>query len=120
MEYKRRNKLSVDFDSTLASDPDGIWPKAGKQKLIHKLVASYIRHMHNKGWVIILNTMREPGKGLEEAIAYCKDHNIPIDYYNDNVPEDTEMFGYSRKVGCTRSIDDTQVGFIGWALRTFS
>lgn len=118
--YIRRNKLSVDFDNTLASNPKNYWPKVGKQKLIHKLVAAYVRYKKKQGWIIILNTMREYGKGLDEAVQYCNDHNIPIDYVNDNIPEDTKKFGYSRKIGCTRSIDDTQLGLIGWALRRFS
>jgi hypothetical protein len=64
--------------------------------------------------------MRESGKGLEEAKKFCEDKNIPIDLYNENLILDTDKFGYSRKIGCTRSIDDTQIGLIGLILRRFS
>ncbi|NLD49637.1 MAG: hypothetical protein GX660_21020 [Clostridiaceae bacterium] len=111
-------KLTVDFDGTLFSThPD--FPKIGKQKLIHKLVACYIRYKHKRGWIIILNTMRENGKGLEEAIQACEDYNIPIDLYNENFMPDIIRWGESRKIGAQLSIDDTQVGFIGWLLRRF-
>jgi len=112
-------KLSVDFDCTLFSLSEN-WPEVGKQKLIHKFVASYVRRKKKQGWVIILNTMREYSKGLDIAVEACKAHNIPIDYVNENYPPDIERWGESRKIGATRSIDDTQIGIIGWALRTFS
>ena len=111
------NKLTVDFDKTLFSVHE--FPGVGKQRLIHKLVAAYVRRKKKQGWVIILNTMREPSKGLQAALDACKAHNIPIDYANANYPPDIEKYGDSRKIGATRSIDDTQVGIIGWALRTF-
>ncbi len=110
-------KLVVDFDDTLFSGK--LYPKVGKQKLIHKLVASYVRYKHKKGWVVILNTLREKGKGLEEAIKACELHNIPIDLYNENYKPDIERWGESRKIGATLSIDDTQVGLIGFLLRMF-
>ena len=120
-KYYRFNKLSIDFDGTLATNPTyESWPKVGKQKLIHKLIASYVRYLKKKGWIIILNTVRESGKGLEEAKKFCEDKNIPIDLYNENLILDTDKFGYSRKIGCTRSIDDTQIGLIGLILRRFS
>ena len=110
-------KLSVDFDGTLFSCEN--YPSVGKQKLIHKLVASYVRYKHKHGWIIILNTMRESGKGLEQAKEACKVHNIPIDLYNQNYHPDIERWGDSRKIGAQLSIDDTQVGLIGWLLRRF-
>lgn len=110
-------KLVVDFDKTLFSLHN--FPDIGPQKLIHKLVAAYVRRKKRQGWIIILNTMREPEKGLQAAIDACKAHNIPIDYANENYPPDIEKYGESRKIGATRSIDDTQVGLIGWLLRRF-
>lgn len=111
-------KLVVDFDGTLFSThPD--FPKIGKQKLIHKLVANYVRYKHKRGWITILNTLRENGKGLEEAKQACEDYNIPIDLYNENFKPDIIRWGESRKIGAHLSIDDTQIGFIGWMLRRF-
>lgn len=63
--------------------------------------------------------MRENGKGLEEAKQACEDYNIPIDLHNENYKPDIERWGESRKIGAQLSIDDTQVGFIGWMLRRF-
>lgn len=111
-------KLAVDFDRTLFSTAEE-FPNVGKPKLIHRIVAAYVRRKSEQGWVIILNTMREKGKGLEKAIEACEKWNIPIDYYNENPQADIDHWGDSRKIGATRSIDDTQVGLIGWLLRTF-
>jgi len=111
------NKLVVDFDRTLFHVKD--FPKVGKQGILNKLVVQYIKYKKRKGWLIFLNTMREKGKGLEIAVQACKDHNIPIDYVNENYPPDIEKFGESRKIGATLSIDDTQIGLIGFLLRKF-
>lgn len=108
--------LAVDFDKTLFHTD---YPSIKGQKFVNKCVTRYIRRKKKQGWVIILNTMREPGKGLEEAIQACKDYDIPIDYVNDNPPEMTEQFGYSRKIGATRYIDDHNIGLLGWILRRF-
>ncbi len=110
-------KLTVDFDGTLFSW--GNYPSVGKQKWIHKLIANYVRHKHKHGWIVILNTMRESGKGLEEAKKACEMYNIPIDLYNQNYQPDIDRWGDSRKIGAQLSIDDTQVGLIGWLLRRF-
>ena len=110
-------KLAVDFDNTLFHTDN--FPNVGKQRLMNKLVAAYVRKKHRQGWVVILNTMREPGKGLECAKSACKAYGIPIDYYNENYPPHVEKYGESRKIGATISIDDTQIGLIGWLLRRF-
>lgn len=110
-------KLVVDFDNTLFTTQE--FPLVGRQRLINKLVASYVRLKKRQGWLIILSTMREKGKGLEAAIEACQQHNIPVDFYNENYPPDVATYGESRKIGATRSIDDTQVGLIGWLLRRF-
>lgn len=121
-EIKKHNhyqfpKLTVDFDGTLFSCRN--YPSAGKQKWIHKFVANYVRHKHRQGWIIILNTMREAGKGLEQAKEACETYKIPIDLYNQNYQPDIDRWGDSRKIGATISIDDTQIGLIGWLLRRF-
>lgn len=110
-------KVAVDFDNTLFHTEG--FPNVGKQRFVNRIVASYIRHLHRRGWIVILNTMREPGKGLEEAIAACAAFHIPINYVNENYPPDVQTYGESRKIGCQLSIDDTQVGLIGWILRHF-
>lgn len=121
-EIKKHNhyqfpKLTVDFDGTLFSCKN--YPSVGKQKWIHKLVANYVRRKHKQGWIVILNTMREAGKGLEQAKEACFDYKIPIDLYNQNYQPDIDRWGDSRKMGATISIDNTQIGLIGWMLRRF-
>jgi len=116
--YKAVNKLSVDFDKTLFHTTN--FPQLGKHRFLNRLVASYVRHKKKKGWIIILNTLREHDKGtLQMAINACEDHNIPFDYVNENYPPDVEYWGDCRKIGATLSIDDTNVGIIGLLLRKF-
>ena len=114
---KKRLTLAVDFDSTIAHVIH--FPDNMGVTFVNKLVHAYIRYKKRKGWVIILNTLREPHKGLPEALEFCKQHNIPIDYVNENVPEEVELWGDSRKISARRTLDDTAIGFIGWMLRTF-
>ena len=115
--YYPVKKLVVDFDKTLF--PAKHYPEPLKPRWIHKLVAAYVRYKYKRGWVIILSTMREDNKGLPQAKAACELYNIPIDLYNENYLPDVTYWGESRKIGATVSIDDTQVGFIGWMLRRF-
>lgn len=115
--YYPVKKLVVDFDKTLF--PANSYPEPSKPRWIHKLVAAYVRYKYKRGWVIILSTMREDNKGLPQAKAACERYNIPIDLYNENYPPDVAYWGESRKIGATVSIDDTQIGFIGWMLRRF-
>lgn len=86
---------------------------------MNKLVAWYVRRKKKQGWIIILNTLREKDKGLDDAVEACRKHNIPIDYVNENYPPDVERWGESRKIACNRSIDDTNIGLTGWLLRRF-
>ena len=69
--------------------------------------------------LMVDNTMRENGKGLEQAKEVCEKFKIPIDLYNENYQPDIDRWSDSRKIGAQLSIDDTQVGLIGWLLRRF-
>lgn len=115
--YYSPMKLGVDFDNTLFTTNAYLFPEVGKQTIFNKLVSLFVRYKKKKGWIIILNTLREKGKGLEEALEICRKYNIPIDLVNENYPDDVEFWGDSRKIGCNLSIDDTQVGLIGFLLR---
>ena len=117
MSYKSPKILCVDFDKTLAHPVK--FPYELKATWMNKLVWRYVRMMKRRGYTIVLNTLRENGKGLRYAVNYCKENNIPIDYANENLPSEIELWGESRKLACRYSIDDTQVGIIGWLLRTF-
>jgi len=112
-------KLVVDCDGTLFSYSKK-WPEIGEHRWIHKIVAHYVRYKKKQGWITILNTMREPYKGLELAKEACIKYNIPIDLYNENYKPDIEKWGESRKIGATVNIDDMNIGLIGFLLRTFS
>jgi hypothetical protein len=117
MEKKIPKRLAVDFDNTLfhvVSFPE-IYSITWMNKLVHR----YVRYKKRKGWYIILNTCREPGKGLEIAGRVCKENNIPVDAINEQEPTAEEVWGHSRKIACDLSIDDTQIGAIGFLLRRF-
>jgi hypothetical protein len=113
---KQGKRLAVDFDGTLFHTKD-TFPGTGKQRSANLLVSAYVRHKKAQGWTIVLNTMREKGKGLEAAVAACDVYHIPIDEVNTNDPDKILKFGDSRKIDSDLSIDDRQVGLIGWLLR---
>ena len=116
-QTETRKKLVVDFDNTLFHTHQ--FPEVGPQRFLNKLVASFVRRKKRLGWVILLNTMRSPGRGLEEAVEACHRHRIPIDFVNENYPPDENYWGYSRKISGTLNIDDRNIGLIGWCLRHF-
>lgn len=96
--------IAVDFDGTITkfNDYNGFTFEAplkeGAQGVLQRLKA--------KGATIILWTCRE-GVKLEEARIYCEMHDIPIDYYNENVPELIAAWGLSsRKVFADYYVDD--------------
>lgn len=118
MENKQIPKrLAVDFDNTLFHAVS--FPEIYSVTWMNKLVHMYVRRMKKKGWYIILNTCRDDDKGLEIAKRACEAHSIPIDAYNEQEPTAVEVWGATNKIACDRSIDDTQIGFIGYLLRKF-
>lgn len=102
-----RLTIAVDFDNTLAVTryPAIIAPIG--------TVVDYIRDAkENHNAIIILWTCRE-GKELEEAVAWCKENNIPIDYVNENVPARVEKWGNDcRKVSADIYIDDKAMNMV--------
>ena len=92
--------VAVDFDNTLAITkyPEIIKP-------INTTI-EVIQDMKRRGAIIILWTCRE-GKELEDAVNWCKENNVPIDYVNENVPERIKILGNDcRKIGADIYIDD--------------
>ena len=69
--------IAVDFDGTIVQNK---WPEIGE---INKHVVEEMRREDEDGTVIILWTCRT-GKELEEAIKFCYENDIPIDYANEN------------------------------------
>lgn len=103
-EHKKlRRVVAVDFDGTLCKSA---YPDVGVVEKTHLLVHDLIRKEKANGSIIILWTCR-CGKELDEALAACKEWNIPIDYVNENDPERTAYFGAdSRKISADLYIDD--------------
>jgi len=114
---KKRKTLAVDFDNTLAHVVH--FPDKSSCTWMNRIVHWYVRRKKGQGWTIILNTLREPHKGLSFALDFCKEYDIPIDYVNENIPEEIALWGDSRKISAKRSIDDTNIGLIGFLLRRF-
>ena len=109
--------LLVDFDKTLGHTSK--YPACDPPTWMNKLVAWYVKREQRKGWYIILNTCREGGT-LISALGYLKlFYGFIPDNENFNAPWNIAEYGDCRKISGVRSIDDTQVGFIGWLLRRF-
>lgn len=103
-----REVIAVDFDGTLCENK---YPEIGDVLPIHERVHELIRVKHKNGAIIILWTCR-CGKELDAAVNFCKKHDIPIDYVNENDPERVRLYGSdSRKVSADVYIDDKALGF---------
>jgi capsule polysaccharide export protein KpsC/LpsZ len=103
-----RKVIAVDFDGTLCENN---YPDVGEIKPEHKVIHELVRKLHKNGDVIILWTCRG-GKELEAAVSFCRQHNIPIDYVNENYPERVKLYGCdSRKISADLYIDDKSLGW---------
>lgn len=92
--------IAVDFDNTIAKTkyPEIIAP-------IGETI-EFLRKAKENGATIILWTCRE-SEDLDDAVKWCRENNVPIDYVNENDPVRTEWFGNdSRKIGADLYIDD--------------
>lgn len=97
--------IAVDFDGTLCEHK---FPEIGEIKEIHQKVINFIRTSKNKGHTIILWTCREDlseRQYLTEAVNWCKENNIPIDYINEYPMPNFKGFA-TRKVCADIYIDD--------------
>lgn len=108
--------LVVDFDNTIAHQVS--YPDISTTRLGNRIVHAYIRHKKRRGWYIIVNTARH-GEALETARGFLERNGIPYDLMNDNHPALNEMYGETRKITGERTLDDMQVGLVGWLLRHF-
>ena len=72
--------VAVDFDGTLCADA---FPEVGAP---NRAVISYVKRLAADGSKIILYTSRENGtrKLLDEAVAFCKEQEIPLYAVNEN------------------------------------
>ena len=100
--------IAVDFDGTLCTEA---FPDIGEILPAHERVIRYLQSEKEKGSVIILWTCREDipeRKLLSEAVAWCKQNHIPIDYVNERpLPEYNGFF--SRKLYADLYIDDKSI-----------
>lgn len=71
--------IAVDFDGCLVKNE---FPEIGEK---NEEVIEKLREEVRNGAVTILWTCRD-NEYLENAKAFCTENNIPIDYYNANVP----------------------------------
>ena len=74
--------LAVDFDGCLCKHS---FPEIGEILEEHKKVHERVREFKRQGWTIILWTCRDDKEErayLTEAVDWCKQQNIPIDYAN--------------------------------------
>jgi len=100
--------IAVDFDGTLCTEA---FPEIGEKLPVHENVIRYLQSEKEKGAMIVLWTCREDlpeRKLLSEAVAWCKQNGVPIDYVNERpLPE----FGgfCSRKLHADIYIDDKAV-----------
>lgn len=97
---------AVDFDGTLVEND---FPDIGEPK---EDVIEYVREKKREGAVIIIWTTRQ-NEFLNKALNFCKEHDIPIDYANENVP--WLEFETSRKIFADIYIDDRAVNLNGEA-----
>lgn len=92
--------IAVDFDGVLCKVA---YPAIGEPILLN---INLVKDLRKDGHKIILWTCRS-GKKLQEAIAWCRLHNIRFDAINQNLPERTKEFGGDcRKVSADAYIDD--------------
>ena len=93
--------VAVDFDVCLSLGTR--YPSLGRPNLA---LIQCLDQLHELGHTIILWTCRE-GPELEDAVTWCKDYHVPIDYVNENPP----WVGFkSRKVVADWYIDDRMLG----------
>lgn len=101
--------IAVDFDGTIVKDA---YPKIGKPMLF---AFESLKKLQSQGHRLILWTYRS-GKGLEEAVAFCKENGI--EFYAVNSSFEGEEFDeskQSRKINADIFIDDRNLGgFPGW------
>ena len=92
--------IAVSFDGTLTKDYDDLTPNFKAIEVVKEL--------WNKGCVIVLWTCRQ-SKRLMEAIDFCEQHNIPIDYVNTY-----PYRGGVKKINVDCFIDSLNIGGVDW------
>lgn len=101
-------RIAVDFDGTIV---ENAYPAIGKPMLF---AFETLRELQNKGFVLILWTVRVE-KSLDEAVEFCRKNGIEFYTVNRNHPEEVMDNETSRKLLVDIFIDDRNIGgFVGW------
>jgi hypothetical protein len=91
---------AVDFDGYLC---ESAWPDIGEP---HNDIIAHFINLKACGHKLILNTCRE-GEMLNQAKAWCADHGLVFDAYNENLPERIAQYGKDcRKISADWYCDD--------------
>ena len=101
-------KIAVDFDGTIV---EAAYPAIGEEKIF---AFQTLIELQKRGHQLILWTSRV-GKELDEAVEYCRKHELEFYAVNKNYPEEILDETVSRKIVTDVYIDDRIVGgFPGW------
>lgn len=106
----RKRIISIDFDNTLVHED--IFPKWGPIKYFAKETLQALKKNNNTN---VLWTCRGGNGGtLEEVIEFIKANDIPIEYFNEEPPEEVFTWNYppSPKIFADVYIDDRNLGGI--------
>jgi hypothetical protein len=95
--------IAVDFDGTIVEDE---YPKIGKPIIF---AFDTLKKLQENGHRLILWTYRK-GKGLDEAVEFCKENGITFYAVNKSFPEEEFDPKYSRKINADFFIDDRNIG----------
>ena len=101
--------IAVDCDGTLWSNR---FPEIGEIGEEHANLHQYLRKAHELGAMICMWTCRHDvseRKYLTEAIDYCKENGIPIDYVNDSLNTPEYAHFKQRKIHADEYIDDKAI-----------
>jgi hypothetical protein len=100
--------IAVDFDGTIVEHR---YPEIGKEKLF---AFETLKALQKQGHLLILWTFRS-GKELDEAVEFCKKHELEFYAVNRSFPEEEFDPKISRKINADLFIDDRNIGgFPGW------
>jgi hypothetical protein len=95
--------IAIDFDGTLCSDE---FPAIGRPNMRYIWFAKMAKR---RGARLVLWTCRT-GQRLKEAVTWCEWRGLSFDAVNDNLPDNFDKYGYSRKVCADYYLDDKNLG----------
>ncbi len=95
--------IAVDFDGTLCENS---YPNIGKPK---DKVIEFVKKLAESCIIVLWSCRR--GVFLDDAVAWCREHGIRLDYINENSTHIIARFnGDCRKIYADLYIDDRAIG----------